>query len=65
MIVAIRLVVHKSVLYPHASAPRRSKLGNFFTCPAESFQGRPEAGLARNPFGPFCRTVFRQKITEL
>lgn len=62
---AMRFVVHRSVLYPHAMAPRNRSVGNFFNCAGRSFVGRPGAGLAVSPESPRRRSVSRQRMTEL
>jgi hypothetical protein len=62
---AIRCVVHRSVPYPQASAPRSRRTGSLFDCAGLSFGGRPGAGVAFSADSPFRRSVSRQRTTEL
>ena len=63
--VAIRRVVHSSVVNPDAVAPWSNRRGSFFNCFALNFGGRPEAGRACSASGPRRLTRSRHKMTEL
>ncbi len=63
--VAIRWVVHSSVVNPNATAPWISRRGSRFKCFALNFGGRPGAGRAGNASGPRRLTRSRHKMTEL
>src|SRR5574341_661683 len=62
---ATRAVVHRSVRYPWASDPRRSRRTRCCRWCLVSFGGRPGETPTRKPRSPRRRTASRQRITEL